>query len=83
MRAQNYALASGLTDRVELTDYSELVRTENGLEVWSDALQRALDEHQVVAIPARGEPYFLDRQIVIGSDRRIEADGATLRQTPG
>ena len=83
MRAQNYALASGLTDRVELTDYSELVRTENGLEVWSDALQRALDLHETVKIPAREKPYYIDRQIVIGSNRRIEAEGATIIQTPG
>ena len=74
---------AALHDRVSLDEYRALVKTSDGREVWSDALQRALDEHQVVAIPARGEPYFIDRQIVIGSDRRIEADGATIRVTPG
>lgn len=83
MRARNYALASGLTDRAELTDYSGLVRLENRLEIWSDALQSALDEHEIVVIPAREKPYYIDRQIVIGSNRRIEAAGATVIQTPG
>lgn len=81
-RARAAERIAALHDRISLTEYRALVKTVDGSEVWSDALQRALDEHQVVAIPARGEPYFLDRQIVIGSDRRIEADGATLRQTP-
>lgn len=83
VRAHNSLLTSKLTDRTELTDYSELVRTENGLEIWSDALQRALDEHEIVVVPAREKPYYIDRQIVIGSNRRIEAKGATIIQTPG
>ena len=83
VRAHSRDQIARLTDRAALTDYAALVRDEDGREVWSDALQRAIDEHQVVVIPARAEPYWIDRQIVVGSDRRIEAEGATIVQTPG
>lgn len=82
VEAQNHALIACLTDRILLTDYAQFVRMKEGCEIWSDALQKALEEHQVVIIPARDTPYYIDRQIVIGSNRRIEAEGASIIQTP-
>lgn len=82
MRAKNLAAAELLPDRVSLDEYSRFVRSEDGFEVWTDALQMALAEHQVIVIPARKEPYYIDDSVVIPSKRLILADGATLRLTP-
>lgn len=81
-KARAESLIASLGDPISLDEYRSLVRTEGGRELWSEALQAALDEHEIVVIPARSEPYYIDRQILIGSNRRIEASGATIRQTP-
>ena len=77
MRLENLSLTE-LPDTVSLSDYSYL--SHDG--IWTAALQSALDEHQVVIIPARDEPYLIDDTIVIPSDRSIRAGGAVLRLTP-
>lgn len=81
-RAQADALINALSDRVLLTDYSALAVKESSLEIWTAALRKALSEHEIVVIPARDEPYYIDDKIVIPSDRRIIATGAVIRQTP-
>lgn len=80
-KKRNEQLIAQLCDKVNITQYSSLVRSDKGKELWSDALQTALNEHEVVVIPARKEPYYIDKQIVIPSNRRIEASGATIKQT--
>ncbi len=70
-------------DTVELSEYSELVRIENGLEIWTDALQQAICEHEIVIVPARDTAYYIDDTIIIGSNRSLKAYGATLKLTPG
>ena len=45
-----------LKDRVSLAEYAALVRTAGGTNIWTAALQKALDEHEIVVVPARREP---------------------------
>ena len=77
-RLCNLASAEKLTDSVTLDKYSPLVHDD----IWTKALQAALDEHEVIVIPARDEPYMIDSTVVIPSDRSVRAYGATLRLTP-
>ncbi len=78
MQLENAALTAALTDEVLLTDYAHLVRGG----IWTDALQAALDEHEIVRIPAG--LYLIDGTVIIPSDRHIEAeDGAVIRQAEG
>ena len=84
MRARNAAAQAKLADAASLLDYAALVREEGGRAVWSDALQRALDEREIVRLPASATPYWIDRTVMIPSNRRIEAEeGATVRLVPG
>ena len=79
MACENRALIETLTDRVSLTAYAHLVR-EGG--VWTDALQAALREHEIVHIPEG--LYLMDGSVTIPSNRRIEADeGAVIRLMEG
>ncbi|MBQ8738996.1 MAG: hypothetical protein IJZ04_05820 [Clostridia bacterium] len=76
MRSENEAFFSAPCDSVMLTDY----KGDNG--IWTDALQRALDENPTVIIPS-GE-YTLDGSIIIPSGRKIIAnDGAIIRLAQG
>lgn len=81
--AENVALQAKLTDRCTLADYRSLVKSVNGTNVWSEAFQRALDEHEIVVVPPSATPYHVDRPLVIPSNRRIEATGATVRLLDG
>jgi len=78
---ENEGLQNRLADRCVLTDYSPSVRTCGVTNIWTDALQTALREHEVVVIPASDKPYYIDRSVVVPSNRRIEAVGATIRAT--
>ena len=82
MKAENTAAMQTLHDSISLTDYAHLVRvTEHGC-IWTAALQTALDEHEIVVIPASDEVYFIDDTVVIPANRHISAFGATVRLTP-
>lgn len=73
-----------LADAVSVEDYAGKAVGRNGRRVWTAAFNAALREHEVVRIPARAEPYWIDGEIRIGSRRRIEAaGGAVIRRTPG
>jgi len=39
--------------------------------VWSDAIDRSLDEQNALSIPEMPEPVYLDRSIIVGSGARI------------
>ena len=80
MRARNKAKRDALTDKVCICEYKDLV--EDG--IWSKAFQRAIDEHEIIVIPAMDEPYLIDTQLVVPSNRHIIAeDGAVIRQAEG
>lgn len=83
MRAANAAAQAKLSDAASVTDYAQLVRTDaKGRKIWTDAYQRALDEHEIVRIPASEEVYWIDRTVTVPSNRRIEAaDSAVTRLT--
>ncbi len=84
----NRAAQEKLTKAASLEEYRHLVKSgmqdDATVPVWSDAFQNALDENEIVRIPASSEPYYIDRPILIPSDRRIEAeDGAVIRLLKG
>lgn len=71
-----------LNDSVCLSEYRELVRAGQYGLIWTDALQTALNEHEIIIIPPSEEIYWLDNTVTIPSNRRIEATGATIRMSP-
>jgi hypothetical protein len=81
-RARNTAAIGRLCDRVTLTDYLPLTHAGAHGRVWTSALQTALNEHEIVVIPASEEVYWLDGTVVIPSNRCIEAAGATVCLVP-
>lgn len=74
MEKNNEKLYTSLTDTCSLLDYSNL---KNG-NIWTNSLQIALNEHSTVVIPASSEPYVIDSTVIIPSNRKIIAYGATL-----
>ena len=79
MARENHALIKTLSDRADLTAYAHLVREG---KIWTDALQAALREHEIVHIPSG--LYLMDGSVTIPSNRRIEADeGAVIRLMEG
>ena len=88
MKRENRAAQERLTKEASLEDYRSLARTDMQddvpITVWSDAFQKALDENEILRIPASDEVYYIDRPIRIPSDRRITADdGAVIRLRKG
>lgn len=84
MRAENRKRIEALQDGVSLLEYAGSVREEGGRVIWTDALQKALDEHETVRIPALEQPYYIDRPILMRSNRHIEAEsGARIRLLEG
>lgn len=78
MVKRNEKLAASLSDTVKLTDYAP-----NG-DIWTEALEAALREHEVVVIPEKETPYLIDRTVIIPSNRRIIADkNAIIRLADG
>ena len=78
MEKANKAEISELCDRVLLTDYAHLTKECAHGRIWTDALQQALLEHEIVEIPSEKAPYYIDRTVIIPSGRRIEAWRAVL-----
>lgn len=78
MQSENARLTAALTDEVLLTDYVCLAQNN----IWTAALQTALNEHEIVRIPAG--LYVIDGTVIIPSNRHIEAEeGAVIRQAEG
>lgn len=78
-KKRNEEAIAKLWDQVSLEAYRHLVRKGSYGAIWTEALQTALQEHEIIVIPASQEVYWLDETIVIPSNRRIEATGATIR----
>ena len=52
-------------------------------EVWTAALQAALDQHNTATIPARPQPYYLDAPLVLKPGQSLTADvKAEIRLLP-
>lgn len=71
-----------LTDSILLTEYSYLTSEGRHGTVWTKALQTALNEHEIVIIPPSRNIYWLDNTVIVPSNRRIEASGATICLVP-
>ena len=83
IRIANMALIAGLQNYCSIDEYSGLVRKKDGMNIWTEALQQALNEHQVIVIPSSDEPYYIDAPVTIPSNRHIEAAyDAVIRLTP-
>jgi len=80
MKAENFRKIEKLTDKISILEYSDYVRDG----IWTDALYKALLEHEYIIIPKSDTPYFIDRPVTIPSNRHIEAeDGAVIKLTLG
>ncbi|HNX04707.1 MAG TPA: hypothetical protein PKI32_04360, partial [Opitutales bacterium] len=78
------AAQAKLKKTVSLAAYAALAQEKDGRKIWSAALAKALAENEIVKIPAAEEPYWLDRTVMVPSNRRIEADaGAEIAAAPG
>ena len=82
MQANNEKLISSLSDRCSLRNYAHLARKCEYGTIWTDALQAALYEHEIVEIPSSKEPYYIDNTVIIPSNRRIIAWRAVIMLTP-
>ena len=60
-------------------DYKDLSKNN----IWTKALQKAINEHEKVIIPSSDEEYMIDDTIVIPSNKTIIAYGATLKCVTG
>ena len=72
-----------LTNRCSLAEFAGHARKTAAGTVWTEALQLALQRHEIVTIPASERAYLIDAPIILDSNRRIEAHGAILRLAPG
>lgn len=53
-------------------------------ELWTTAMQAVLDAHNILRIPAREQPYYLDSPLVLKSGQSLIADPrAEIRLKPG
>lgn len=80
---ENKSYRESLSKSAQITDYSFLVDKKDDIEIWTKAFQRAIDENEIVIIPERKEPYYIDNTIVVPSNRHIKAEGAVIRQSRG
>ncbi|HOP10479.1 MAG TPA: right-handed parallel beta-helix repeat-containing protein [Oscillospiraceae bacterium] len=74
--------AESLTDSCLVTDYQTLTTAVLQGLCWTKALEKALEEHAAVVIPASDTTYYLDRSVAIPSHRKIVAYGATVSLLP-
>lgn len=84
--------AGDYASRVTASTWTEIALRPDGTEVaaavtgeiWTQAIQAAMDEHQAVHLPARAAPYYLDAPLVMRSGSRLVADPkAEIRLKPG
>lgn len=83
MKRENLARIAELSDRVSIFEYEHMATSGGAGRIWTQALQAALREHEIVKIPAADAPYYIDAPVLIPSGRRIEASpGAVIRLAP-
>ncbi len=88
MKESNLTAQKALKKKASLASYRHLVRQakQDGerICVWSEAFQQALLENEIVTVPQADAPYYIDRPVIIPSNRRIEAEnGAVIRLQKG
>ncbi len=84
MKTQNLKRIKKLSKKAALTDYRIYAKKGGDIEIWTDAFQTAINENEILFIPKRNAPYYIDKTVTIPSDRHIEAeDGAIIKQAEG
>lgn len=78
MERENLRASDALGDACSLSDYANL--SCGG--AWTKALQAALNEHETVTVPPSDTPYIIDGTVVIPSNRKLIAYGATFLSSP-
>lgn len=74
MRRENESLRDSLEASVSVSVYKDLAYVdEKGRYIWTKAIQRAIDENQSVTIPSAEHPYYVDKTLILPSNRRIKA----------
>ncbi len=68
VKLENETRVEAFFDKCSLLDYKP-----SG-EIWTCALQAAINEHTVVHIPKKSTPYYIDASITVPSNRKIIAD---------
>lgn len=83
---------SGYAKRVRTEHFTEIWPDAHGkergvavkAEIWTDAIQAALNEHAGVTIPQRDRPYYIDRPLILRSGHRLlVGPNAEIRLKPG
>lgn len=49
-----------------------------GKKVWTAAIQKALEEHEIVKLPAKNSPYYLDGSLLIPGGRQLLCEDDTI-----
>ena len=81
MRKRNLLLSERLEKSAAIDDYRDYaVENENGILIWTAAFQKAVDENETVIITSG--TYYVDKTVVIPSNRKIIAHGAHIKKTP-
>lgn len=84
MKAENLKKIQSLTKSARLSDYKNLVKKDGEKEIWTEAFQKSLYENEIVYIQKKSTPYYIDKTVIIPSNRHIEAeDGAIIKQSEG
>lgn len=68
VKRENQTRVETFCDKCSLLDYEPVG------ENWTRALQSAINEHEVVYIPSKSTPYYIDSSITVLSNRKIIAD---------
>ena len=79
MEARNATVESLFGGETSILKFKDRVRSVNGTNVWTDAINAAFRDAPVVRIPKSADPYYVDGTLTIPSCRKILAAGATLR----
>ena len=79
METRNAAAEKAFDGETSIQEFRDKVRVVNGTNVWTDAINAALKVAQVVRIPKSAEPYCVDGTLIVPSNRKILAEGATIR----
>ena len=84
MEYSNEAASAGLADTVSVEAYRARVRMLEEKEIWTDAIQGALREHEIVLLPEKETPYYLDGSILMPPGRKLVAGrNAVIKLLPG
>lgn len=83
MKCDNESKVCALSDSVSILAYEKYVKkTEQG-NIWTEAINRALCEHEIVEIPYSDDAYYIDSSIVVRSGNVIKADArAVIKKVP-